>query len=779
MSFVAALSMPPASAASTNASTVAPATDEAPRYRVSVRALSEFTAKVGDLDLRFTPTPTAQEGIAGHAIVAARRGEHYQSEVVLAAEHGSLHVRGRADGYDPQQQLLEEVKTYRGQISSQPENHRQLHWAQLRVYGHLMCEKLDLPQIRLALVYFEIGSQQETRFEETRPREELASLFASQCERFARWAAQELAHRAARDTALQTLAFPHGDFRPGQRQLAEAVFRAHRSRRCLLAQAPTGIGKTLGTLFPALKAAPEQRLDKILFLAAKTPGRQLALDAAATLTGRDGQGLPLRVLELCARDKACQYPDRLCRGDSCPLAQGFYDRLPAARSACLEAALLDRQRLQEIALAHQVCPYYLGSEMTCWSDLIVGDYNYWFDGGAMLHAMAQAHEWRVSVLADEAHNLVARARSMYSAQLSRAGLRAARAVAPPAVARPLQQLARAWTTATKGADLPYQVLEAPPARLVDALSNCIATLNDYLAQVAVPLEPALRDFHFDAMAFVRLAESFGPHSLFDLTRHDQRDNLLCIRNVVPAPFLGPRFAFAQSTTLFSATLAPWHYFADLLGMPPSTAWIDVDSPFHASQLQVRVAREISTTWQRRAASIDPICALMAHQYRQQPGNYLAFFSSFDYLQQARDALNRLHPDIPTWQQSPRMAEAERDAFLARFACGGRGIGFAVLGGSFGEGVDLPGERLIGAFVATLGLPQFNPVNEQLRERMQALFGAGYDYTYLYPGLQKVVQAAGRVIRTETDQGTVWLIDQRFARPEVRALLPGWWQVGQG
>lgn len=752
------------------------ATTSGARYTISVRALCEFTAKQGDLDLRFTPTPTAQEGMAGHAIVAERRGAGYLSELALAGEHGALRVRGRADGYDPARHLLEEVKTYRGQLASMPDNHRQLHWAQLRVYGHLLCQQEQLERVELALVYFDIGSQQETRFEESRSRAELAELFAAQCQRFSAWAAQELAHRQSRDAALQALAFPHGDFRPGQRQLAEAVFRACSRGRNLLAQAPTGIGKTLGTLFPALKAAPAQRLDKILFLAAKTPGRQLALDALATLKGQTA--LPLRVLELCARDKACAYPDRLCRGDSCPLAQGFYDRLPAARAACLEAPLLDRENVRAIALAHQVCPYYLGSEMTRWSDVIIGDYNYWFDGGAMLHGMAQAHDWRVCVLADEAHNLVARARAMYSAQLHRSALRAARAVAPASVVKPLEKLGRAWSAVGKKALLPYQVLDTIPARLVEALSSCISAISEHLAQVAVPLEPPLRDFHFEAMAFVRLAESFGPHSLFDLSREDERNTVLSIRNVVPAPFLGPRFARAHATTLFSATLAPWHYFADLLGMPADTAWIDVDSPFQASQLAVHVAADISTRWQGRAASIAPICALMARQYHARPGNYLAFFSSFDYLQQVRDAFALAHPDIPLWQQARRMSESEREAFLARFACGGRGIGFAVLGGSFGEGVDLPGDRLIGAFVATLGLPQVNPVNEQLRLRMDALFGTGYDYTYLYPGMQKVVQAAGRVIRTESDRGTVWLIDQRFAQPQVRALLPGWWAMGR-
>jgi Rad3-related DNA helicase len=747
---------------------------EPAKYSVAVRALCEFTAKQGDLDLRFTPSPTAQEGIAGHAVVASRRGDNYKSEVSLEGDWGPLHVRGRADGYDPDQNLIEEVKTYRGQFASIPDNHRHLHWAQLRVYGHLMCQSLHMERINLALVYFDIGTQQETVLRETRTREDLAAIFDEHCARFLAWAEQELRHRAARDTALAELRFPHADFRPGQRQLAEAVFRANASKRCLLAQAPTGIGKTIGTLFPLLKAAPGQGIDKLFFLAAKTPGRRLALDAASTL--KSGGTLPLRVLELTARDKACEYPDKACHGDACPLARGFYDRLPAARAAALDVPLLDRDALRDIGLAHEVCPYYLGSEMTRWSDVVVGDYNYWFDGGAMLYALALTNGWRVSVLADEAHNLVSRARGMYSADLDRALLRAARAAASPALHKPLDKVKRAWTEVSKAAPLPYQLIAELPQKLINALQEASSAITEHLANFPVPLEPALQDFYFEALAFQRLAESFGEHSILDLTRTNERDTQLCIRNVVPAPFLAPRFGFAHSTTLFSATLSPWNYFADLLGMPADTAWVDVDSPFVASQLQVAVARGISTRYQQRAASLQPIAELMARQYLEAPGNYLAFFSSFDYLEQAADAFEKQHPDVPTWRQARRMSELERAAFLERFTAGGRGIGFAVLGGAFSEGVDLPGERLIGAFVATLGLPQVNPVNEQLRQRMQAMFGAGYDYTYLYPGLQKVVQAAGRVIRTEQDRGTVWLIDDRFARPEVLALLPAWWHV---
>ncbi|QYF93503.1 ATP-dependent DNA helicase [Massilia sp. PAMC28688] len=746
-------------------------------YAVAVRALCEFTAKQGDLDLRFTPSPTAQEGIAGHAVVAGRRGATYQTEVSLSGTHlGSngleLLVRGRADGYDPGHNLIEEVKTYRGELARMPDNHRHLHWAQVRVYGHLLCRQLGLAQVNLALVYFDIGRETETVLRETQSAEALAAIFADQCERFAAWAAQEAAHRTARDTALGALRFPHPDFRPGQRDLAETIFKANASGRCVMAQAPTGIGKTIGTLFPVLKAAPAQQIDKVFFLAAKTPGRRLVIDAAATITG-SAPLLPLRVQELVARDKACEHPDKACHGDSCPLAQGFYDRLPAARSAAAAVAVLDRDAMREVALAHAVCPYYLGSEMAKWSDLLVGDYNYYFDLGAMLYSMTLANQWKVSVLVDEAHNMVARARQMYSAELDRVALRAARAVASGPVRTALDRVARAWPVHTHAS---YEVIAAIPDKLLTALQGAGSTITDFVSDNPAPMEPALQRFYFDALHFARLAEQFGDHSLFDATIADPKNSTLCIRNIVPAPFLKARFAMSHATALFSATLSPWNYYGDMLGLPDNSPWVDIASPFAAEQLAVHVVDTISTRFQHRASSAAPIARLIARQYQQQPGNYLAFFSSFDYMEQVAAQLAQQYPEVPLFRQPRRMVEAERDQFLGRFTLDSRGVGFAVLGGSFGEGIDLPGARLIGAFVATLGLPQLNPVNEQIRQRMQAIFGAGYNYTYLYPGIQKVVQAAGRVIRTEQDRGVVYLIDDRFAQPDVQDLLPRWWKV---
>ncbi|OBA00368.1 ATP-dependent DNA helicase [Halomonas sp. G11] len=765
-------------------------------YRVAVRALCDFTAREGDLDHRFTPAPSAQEGMQGHTLVASRRGADYIAELPLSGTFEGLTVTGRADGFDPAANRLEEVKTHRGSLERMADNQRALHWAQVKVYGALLCKELGLEHITLTLVYLEIASGKETLLNQEASATELQAFFTAQCQRFLAWAEQEADHRQYRDSCLQTLGFPHGTFRPGQRELAEDVYKATSTGRCLLVQAPTGIGKTVATLFPMLSAMPRQQLDRIAFLTMKTPGRRLALDALATLGASQGEeAQPLRVLELVARNKACEYPDRACHGESCPLAAGFYDRLPAARQAAVAQAWLDRDALREVALAHDVCPYYLGQELARWTDVVVGDVNHWFDSHALLHGLAQANDWRTGVLVDEAHNLVERARGMYSAELDQQRLNRVRRAAPLALVRPLNRLARQWQalfqdTICKDTSLKdagreavgeagkpdYRLLTTLPDKLVAAAQQVGASVTDHLGEHPEDASLELQELLFEALAFCRLAERFGEHSLCDLTRYGRGRAVLGLRNLIPADFLAPRFNAAHSVVLFSATLTPGHYYRDLLGLPEKTVWREVASPFAARQLEVRIRRDISTRFRDRDASIEPIVATMAQQYQRRPGHYLAFFSSFAYLTAALARFREAHPEIPVFSQTRGMPEVEREAFLARFTPGGKGIGFAVLGGAFAEGIDLPGDRLIGAFIATLGLPPFNDFNEALKARLGARFGQGDDYTYRIPGMIKVVQAAGRVIRSPEDEGVVVLMDDRFAQANVRALLPSWWAV---
>lgn len=752
-------------------------TDATALQPVSVRALCAFGAKAGDLDLRFVPAPSAQEGVAGHRLVQGRRDAGYEREVSLSLAFEGLRVRGRADGFDAERLRVEEIKTFRGEFAAIRANHRALHWAQAKTYAWMLCCARALPAVDVALVYLDIASGEEAVLEEHCSADALRAHFEALCRRYLAWARQEAAHRAALAKELDALAFPHAGFRAGQRELAQGVYRAASTRRCLLAQAPTGIGKTVATIFPLLRGWASQGTDKLFFLTAKTSGRAIALEGIG-LSAQTAKSL--RVLELTARDKVCEYPGRACHGDACPLARGFYDRLPAARAEAVGQQRLDTATLRDVALAHAVCPYFLAQEMVRWSEVVVADYNYWFDGSAFLYALARQEEWQVAVLVDEAHNLLERARGMYSASLDMAALDQARGEAPTGVRPPIDRLRRAWHGLQRDQAAEHVAHGAVPERLQAALQEAVAALAEHFAKAPETAHGPLQRFFFDALQFARLADALADHSVFESALPTTGTaGRLAIRNLVPAPFLRVRFAATMTTVCFSGTLAPFAFYRDMLGLPQNTAEVEVASPFQAHQLDVRVVTDVSTRYRDRPRSLPQLTALIGQTYARRPGNYLAFFSSFEFLEQAHARLVREHPDVPTWTQSTGMREAEREAFVARFRAGGRGVGFAVLGGAFGEGIDLPGDRLVGAFIASLGLPQHDAMNEVMRERLDARFGdaRGYDYTYLYPGLRKVVQAAGRVIRTEHDAGVLYLFDERFARPEVRALLPAWWTLG--
>jgi Rad3-related DNA helicase len=501
------------------------------------------------------------------------------------------------------------------------------------------------------------------------------------------------------------------------------------------------------------------------------------------------------------------------------LARGFYDRLPAARAEAVDTGWLDPAAQRAIALRHGICPYYLGHELLRWVDVVVGDVHHAFDPNGQLFGLAQALDWRIGLLVDEAHNLIERARQMYSASMGLAQIRAAASAAPTGLRAPFVRFLNAAREAAATQDGDYAAYEAVPAALSESLQALNAAVGQYLQDQPASREVSgpLLNFYFEAFRLQRLIDRFGPHSVFDIQRStdigaaaagrpaladqprqvpldtfetaptpapgdtesanaESADATLSIRNVVPGAFLRPRFAGCHTVTLFSATLGPDSYQRDLLGLPENCAWIDVPPAFPPENLSVHIADRVSTRFPHRQGSLDAVIDVVARQFAVQPGNYLAFFSSFDYLEQAATRLATRAPSLPQWRQARSMDEASRREFLQRFAADGRGVGFAVLGGAFAEGIDLPGTRLIGAFIATLGLPPLSPVQDQFRLRLDAVFAPGHGYADLVPGLQKVVQAAGRVIRSPDDRGWLWLMDDRYRRPQVMALLPAWWRI---
>ncbi|HTF95522.1 MAG TPA: ATP-dependent DNA helicase [Cellvibrio sp.] len=748
---------------------------------VAIKTLVEFAAKTGSLDRRFTPAPTGLEGIEGHKKVTGSRGTNYQTEISLSITHGDITFRGRADGYDPETHCIEEIKTFYGDVERVPENHRQLHWAQACCYGWMYCVTHNCDEIAIALVYFELAHEMEHKLEETWSATELKSYFENLAEKYCAWQAQLNARQQQLHRWLEELQFPYGDMHESQRTMAEATYKAAATGRVLLAEAPTGTGKTLAATFPALKSIPRTPVDKIFYLTAKTTGKQLALENIQLIAS--DATTPLRALELTAQEKACLEPDKKCRGDSCPFALDFYDKLQTARQVAYGIPILDKRALNQLAYQFTICPFYLSMEMCRWVDIVVADVNYYFDGAPLLLGLTNEFEWNPYLLVDESHNLIDRGRNMYTAELRRADLLAAKKAAPAAIKKSLEKINKAWKVVLK--DIPENQdnlvkVDVLPEKLGHTLVEFTNNYIEFLQQNPehTVQETIAQEFFFAALDYQRIAEIIDENFCIDLQEPHSKKEIITLRNLIPAHQLAARLAFAHCACFFSATLHPAHYYQTLLGLPDNTVHIKVPSPFNSRQLKVHIAEHLSTRYKDRRSAISPMCDIIQQQIAQQPGNALVFFSSYEFLQQAenqlRQALSTMNIQLVV--QSRRMGEQDRQNFIEQFTRHNNLLGLAVLGGVFSEGVDLAGDALKGVFIATLGLPQINPINENLRNLLQTKFGQGYDFTYTYPGIQKVIQAAGRVIRNKTDSGYLWLLDQRFAQPQIKSLLPEWWEI---
>lgn len=755
------------------------------RKSVAIKTLVEFAAKSGSLDHRFTPSPTGQEGIEGHKQVTARRHSRYQPEVSLTLLHQDLLLKGRADGYDPDAHCIEEIKTFYGDINAIPDNHRELHWAQAKCYGWMMCEEKNTDRINIALIYFNLTDEKEYRFQNEYQKSELTEYCEGIVDQYRQWQTLNEIRLNALHVWIEKLAFPMEKMYPSQRVMAEAVYKAAAMQRVVLAEAPTGTGKTLASLFPALKSLTRTPVDKIFYLTAKTTAKQLAIDTMKLIaTDREslGSASPLRTLELTAQEKACLEPEKECNGDSCQYAFSFYEKLKKARIDASQKSFLDKETLNEIALRYQLCPFYLSMEMVRWVDVVIADVNYYFDGSPLLLALTQEFNWNPYLLVDESHNLIDRARQMYSAELNRGDLLIAKKISPDSMKKILTRINNYWLEMIK--EIPdhnrdYYSFTRLPEKFLLSLQDFV---NSYITllqkQPDNPIKHSLvRDFFFAAVNFQKIADILDDDFCIDMQSKKSKSEVLTIRNLIPAKPLASRINHAQSAAFFSATLNPTEYYQQLLGLPQDTVSIKVPSPFRANQLKVQIANRISTRYKDRQASIPAICNIIEDQLKQEPGNALAFFSSYEFLEQVESGLRKqLDSNTQLLIQSKGMSEQDREDFIAQFSQHQNILGLVVLGGVFSEGIDLPGNQLKGAFIATLGLPQINPVNENLSRVMQDKFQQGYHFTYTYPGVQKVIQAAGRVIRTKDDQGYLWLLDDRYQDAFIQSLLPEWWNT---
>lgn len=756
---------------------------------LTVRELAFFCHRRGDIDHRFTPSPTGTQGIAGHQRIFGRRPASYQREFAVefrrpaapfaeapGAVTPALRLRGRADGYDREQGLVEEIKTCRIDPARIPEAVSHLGLAQGRLYAAMIAAQEDLPGLKVRLTWLQIDTDEEYALEQAYTRAELDAFLECSLERYEAWLNLVARRRALRDTSLHSLPFPHSQFRPGQRDLSERVYKCIHQAGRLLLEAPTGIGKTVAVLYPALKALASSRHDTIVFATTRISGRRAAQQAMARFAAAGYAG---NALSLMAKEQVCLSPGRACHGDDCPYARGYYDRLPQAMEDALAEPLLDPERLADIARRHQVCPYQLSLDFAPWADVIVADVHHVFSPTANLADRLSEDGRRWTVLLDEAHGLPDRARQMYGSELSKATVIAARREAPQMLKKALDRLNRRLLELQK---LDWQQpenhwLDAVPASLTQTLENFSEVLAAALAHDPVLLQsrPALRDSYFAVLQCLRVLEFWGEEFSLELVRTGEPQSLrLLLHCLDPARMLALRQRALHALVAFSATLSPQRWALDSLGLDASTVAWRAPSPFAADQLQVLLATHIDTRYQQRNASLAQLAALLRDWLTAEPGNCLLYFSSYQYLQSCLQLVQMQGwpPARLLWVQS--RAPQGREELLELLQQERNVAAFCVLGGAFGEGIDLPGDQLSSVVVVGVGLPQVNSANERLRELYQRRYGAGFAHAYQYPGLQKVSQAIGRVVRTETDCGKALLVDSRYADPACRALLPPWW-----
>ncbi len=756
-----------------------------PELSIAVRTLAEHVLRSGDLHVAFLSPRRAQAGIAGHRRIQNARPGDYQAEVPVAGrvetERFVLHIAGRIDGVWPREDglVVEEIKTTTQSLDPAPDN--PVHWGQAKIYAHLLAVARGLETVTVQLTYYHLDSGEILEIPRRLTAADLKSFFDAVVARYLEWAATVIDWRTRRDQSIRDIAFPFPRYRPGQREMAVAVYRAVRDGFPLLAQAPTGIGKTLAVWFPAVKAMGEGLIDRIFYLTARTTGRLVAQDALAHLRRA---GLRFRTLSLTAKDKICFRPEAGCSAEICEFARGHYDRLNDALAAAFTVEALTREAVETLARAHQVCPFHLAMTLAEWVDAIIGDYNYIFDPRVRLKQFFEEEgAGRSLILVDEAHNLVDRAREMYSAELSTDDLHAVRTplkTAAPSLDRALGRARRLLSAAAEDAPtngVP-RVSERPSEEVLDSLRRVLRLAETVLIrQTDAPWRMGLMECYFGVQAFLQVAEAYdGRYATFcRRIKKEARVRLFCID---PAPGLAETIGCAASAVFFSATLAPMDYFAAVLGLPKTVTRCQFPSPFDRGRLAVRVARRISTFYKDRAESVNQVAEAIVAVVTARPGNYLAFFPSYAYLELVHEVLGRNWPQIATRCQAPAMTDAERDAFLRWLPAAPEAarLGFAVMGGVFGEGIDLVGDRLTGAIVVGVGLPAIGPEREQIRRYYEGEQGRGFDFAYRYPGINRVLQAAGRVIRSAADRGVVALVDARFARADYRRLLPAYWTV---
>ncbi|MBB3130770.1 Rad3-related DNA helicase [Paenibacillus rhizosphaerae] len=758
---------------------------ERAEVRISVRPLVEYAFSSGDIDSGFRSATAMVEGTRIHQQVQKTYGEGDQKEVFLKREIPfrdlTYVIEGRCDGLIQTDDgwMIDEIKSTSASLDAMEGDGQAVHWAQATVYAYIYAMDHGLDQMSVQLTYVETHTGMERRFRRTMTLAELEAFMMGVLDVYTPYAALRLKNARLRDESIRALPFPFDAYREGQRKLAGAVYQAVKEKRKLFAKAPTGIGKTMSTLFPSVKAIGEGLLGQIFYLTAKTITRTAAEQAFALMQAK---GLRMQTVTITAKDKVCFQEETVCRKDACPFADGYYDRVNGAILDMLsQETVMDRAVIERYARKHQVCPFEFSLDAAYAADAVICDYNYIFDPRVSFKRLPEEQKKQTVLLVDEAHNLVDRGRDMFSAEIGKAaflelkrgykGVDAGVQKAADAVNKFFIELKKELGEARQ------KVWQEQPGELGERLTLFIAEAErELLAPKGDPgLQEQLLDAYFASQHYIRIAKLYDERFLnyAEIRGSDCVLKLFCMD---PSYLLTQAGKSFRSTVFFSATLSPMSYYRDMLGAGEEDYSLSVPSPFSREQLDVRI-EPLSTRYRDRDDTRDALVKLLHGLISERRANYMVFFPSYQYMRLVVEPFAELHPEVGIIVQDTGMAEEERERFLAAFQADNADtlVGFAVLGGIFSEGIDLQGDRLGGVVVVGVGLPQLGFERNLIRDYFNENGKSGYDYAYVFPGMNKVLQAGGRLIRSEQDTGVLVLVDDRFLQRHYQGLLPDEWK----
>ncbi|MGM0239675.1 ATP-dependent DNA helicase [Enterococcus sp. AZ103] len=754
--------------------------------KIAVRKLVEFIMRTGSIDEGKNSQHTAQEGAKIHRSLQKQAGTGYEKEVWLKKQltlaDKTVQVEGRADGIITSETgiTIDEIKTSETPFEDLTEGLVNLFFYQGMVYAYIYAEAQELSEINVQVRYFQTIEKKITTTTRKYSFDELISFFSDLMSRYEGWLVFETNWHQIRNQSLKELPFPFPQYRTGQRELAAAVYKTIYHQQQLFVEAPTGTGKTLSTLFPAFKALGEGVGERIFYLTAKTITRTVAEETIDKLAKKNGR---VKSVTLTAKDKICFLSERNCTPEHCPFAAGYYDRVNDGLWDMLqEEDQFTRPVIEQYAKKHQLCPFELSLDVSLFCDVVIGDYNYLFDPVVHLQRFFEEENPNNIVLVDEAHNLVNRSKEMYSAEISREKIY----TVGQATKKSFRKLRKAFNQVDNEFELIHQVLEekntnyhhqkAAAESLVNRLYSLQDLMKEWLAEHPEDdNQEKMLNLYFDILRFTRLSEFYDDH--YETTvEKKQYDLIVKIYCIDPSLFLQQSMNLVGSTVLFSASFSPLPYYQEVLSENTESLTYRLPNPFPNENRLLLVHNNIQTTYQKRQQSLPEVVKSIEALVKVKKGNYLVFFPSFQYLDEVAEEFKRTFPEYNSLIQASQMSESEREQFLANFDGNNKEtlVAFAVLGGIFSEGIDLTGDKLIGVVVVGVGLPQINHEQNLIKDYFDEKNNQGFSYAYQLPGINKVIQAAGRVIRQMNDRGVILLLDQRFNQASYQKLLPPSW-----